>query len=99
MRAVAASAAQVVCAELEVGPARQQRVGLLVIECRPFELEEQQLGLERGAALLHQLQQRATRRVGGVSREPQHRVTAGAVDEFQDRGEFEHRLAQSGSVE
>src|SRR5262249_1065148 len=54
VRAVATSAAQVGAAELE--PVRaQQLLRAAVVERRPLELEEQQLGLDRGRLLLHLL--------------------------------------------
>ena len=49
----------------------QQLGGALVVESRPLELEEQQLGLVRGGLLLHVLQQRSAGGIGGVGRELQ----------------------------
>ena len=70
VRAVAAHRAQVVAHGVEaVGG--QQLVGALVVERGPLELEEQQLRLDRGGALLHAREQRAVGGVGGVDREAQ----------------------------
>ena len=87
VRAVAPRGAQVVAAEVEpvVG---EQRLGALVVERRPLELEEDQRGLDLRAALLHELQQRAALRVGGGRREVQHRVGAGATDQLLQRREL-----------
>ena len=38
-------------------------------------------------------------RVGGVGREAQRRVVAGAADQLVDRGELPHRLREAGAVE
>ena len=94
MRPVAAGAAQVVAAEVEAG-GPEQLVGALVVERRPLELEEQQLGLDLGGALLDALEQRAALGIGRVGREPQRRVRAGAADQLLDRGELLHRRAQA----
>ena len=66
-----------------------------MVERSPLQLEEQQRRLDRGLLLLHSLQQRAVGRVGGVGGEAQRRVVAGATDEFVNRGELAHRLAQA----
>ena len=87
VRAVAPRGAQVVAAEVQpVGG--EQRLGALVVERRPLELEEDQRGLDLRAALLHALQQRAALGVGGGRREVQHRVGAGAADQLLQRREL-----------
>ena len=65
MRTVTPGAAQMVAAELEpIGG--EELFGPRIVERRPFELEEQQLRLDRGRLFLHLLKQRAAHRVGGV---------------------------------
>ena len=68
VRAVTARRSEEVRGEREsvVG---EQRVGLFVRELRPLELEEQQLGADRRAALVDLLHARAACRVGGVGGE------------------------------
>ena len=44
----------------------QQLLGLLIVDRRPLQLEEQKLRLDLGGTLLHPLKQRAARRVGGI---------------------------------
>ena len=98
MRPVAARGAQVVASEVEaVGG--QQLVGALVVEPRPFELEEQQRRLDLRPALLDLLEQRAARRVGGVAGEVEHRVRAGAPELLLDRLQLAHRGDEPGPVE
>ena len=87
-----------VAAEAEV-VVREQRLGALVVERRPLELEEDQRGLDLRAALLHQLEQRAALRVGRCGREVQHRVGAGAADELLERRELAHRAGERRPVE
>ena len=58
MRAVAAQHAQVVGAERERRVV-QQRLHVVVRQLVPLEVEEQELGLQLGAALAHLLHQRA----------------------------------------
>ena len=104
MRPVTAGAAQVVAAERQaVGRVGirlgEQLVGVGVIERRPLELEEQQLRLDLGGALLDALQQRPAGRIGGVGREPQRGVGAGASDEVVDPLELVHRPLEPGGVE
>ena len=77
----------------------QQLVGALVVDGRPFELEEQELGLHRRALLLDAREQRAVGGIGGVDREAQHRVVAGAPEAIDDRLELGHRGGQLGRVE
>ena len=74
VRPVAAGRLEVVAAERErvVG---EQRVGPVVGQRRPLELDEEQLVGDRGRALLGAGHQRADRGVGGVDREPQARRT------------------------
>ena len=60
----------------------------------PLELDEEELGRDRGRALLHVLEQCATRGVGGVCGEPQEGVRADAVDAFVDVLELVDRRRQ-----
>ena len=98
VRPVAAGAAQVVATETQrlVG---EQLVDAIVGELGPFELEEQELGLDRRRALLHERQQRPALRVGGVGRESQRRVRARAPDELADLPELVHRHGEAGRIE
>jgi hypothetical protein len=98
MGAIAAGAAQVVGAEAQrlVG---QKPVGTLIGKRRPLELEEQQLGLDLGGALLNQLQERPAGRVGGVGCEPKRSERAGTADQFVDRAQLAHGRLQAGAVE
>ena len=98
MLAVAAHVAQVMAAEVKA-LAREQLLGALVGQRRPLQLEEQQRRLDRGLPLLHLLQQRAVRRLGGVGREAQRRVVARPGHEIVDRRQLAHRLAQARAVE
>ncbi len=77
--AVAACRAQVVgrAVQAVVG---QQRLGPVVAEGGPLQLEAQQLGVDRRAALLDALHQRAVGWVGDVGGEAQRRVGAGPAD-------------------
>jgi hypothetical protein len=98
VRAIAARGLEVVACEVDaVGG--QQRLGGRVVQRRPLEVEEQQRGLDRGALLLDALQQCAVRRVGGVDREREVRVGAGAAGDLLDLAELLHRRDQSGAVE
>jgi hypothetical protein len=69
----------------------QQLVGAVVVERCPLELEEQQLGLDRRALLLHALHERADLRVRRVDAEAQHRVVARARGELGDLLQLGHR--------
>jgi hypothetical protein len=96
--AVAPGRAQVVAREVEpLG--RQQLLRAGVVECRPLELEEQELGLELGGPLLHLLQERSAGGVGGVGGELQGGVGAGASELVLDRGELLHGADQARPVE
>ena len=77
----------------------QQLVRALVVDGRPLELEEEQLGLHRRGLLLHAREQRAIGRVGGVDGKAQHRVVAGAAEAVDDRLELGHGGGQLRSVE
>ena len=98
MRPVAPCAPQVVTAEVKAGR-REQLLGAPVVERGPFELEEQQLRLDLGGALLDALQQRAALRVRGVSREPKRGVGTGPTDQLFDLGKLAHRGRQPLSVQ
>jgi hypothetical protein len=98
MGAVAAQRAQVMARGLQpVGP--QQLVDTVVVEGGPFELEEEQLGLDRRAELLHPREQRAVGGVGGVDGEAQHRVGARAAQAVDDRLQLGHGGGQARAVE
>ena len=73
VRAVTAGTAQVVTTEAQrlVG---EQLGDALIGQLGPLELEEQELGLDRGRPLLDECQQRAARGVGGIGREPQRGI-------------------------
>ena len=87
-----------VAAEVEaVGS--QQRLRALVVERGPLQLEEQQCRLDRRAALLRELQQRAVGGLGGVSGEPQPRIRASAPDQLVDGGQLVHGLDQAAGIE
>ncbi len=73
MGPIAADAAQVVPAEVKP-VAGEQRLGSLLVERRPLELEEEELGLDLGGSLLHELQERSPGRVGGVGGKAQRGV-------------------------
>ena len=77
----------------------EQRVGLLVGDLGPLELDEDELVADRGAALLGARHERAGGGVGGVDRELQARVRAGAAAELVDGGELAHELDQPDDVE
>ena len=98
MVAVAAGGAQVVGAEGEalVG---EQALGVGVVEGSPFELDEEERRLDLGAAFLDLLHERAGGGVGGVDREAQAGVGAGAPHELLDLPELAHRALQGGAVE
>jgi hypothetical protein len=96
--AVAAGAAQVVRAEAQL-LAGEQLLGAGVVQRRPLQLKEQQLGLDLGRALLDELEQRAARRIGGVGGELQRGVGAGLADELVDRRQLMHGRGQAGGVQ
>ena len=98
MGPVAAQRAQVVARRLQPVGA-QQLLDAVVVDGGPLELEEEQLGLHRRAALLHARQQRAVGRIGRVDREAQHRVGAGAAEAVDDRLELGHGGGQPRAVE
>jgi hypothetical protein len=77
----------------------QQLLDALVVQGRPLELEEQQLGLDLRALLLHARHQRAVGRVGGVDGEAQARIGPGAADEVDDRLQLGHRGREPRAVE
>ena len=87
-----------VTAEVEPGR-RQHRIGMLVIGRRPLQLEEQNLRLGLGGALLDALEQRPPLGVCGVGRKSQRRVRPGAPDEVLDPFKLPHRLAELAGVE
>ena len=95
---MAAQRAQVVARGLQA-LGGEQLVGALVVDRRPFELEEEQLGLHRRALLLDAREQRAVGRIGGVDGEAQHRVVAGASQPIDDRLELGHGGGELGAVE
>ena len=72
---------------------------MLVAERRPLELEEEELGLDRRALLLHALHEGADRGVGGVDAEAKHRVVAGTRGELGDRLQLVHRRDERGRFE
>src|SRR5829696_4937120 len=77
----------------------EQLLGPLVVERCPLEVEEEQRGLDLRPALAHALEQRAARGLLRVSREPQHRVRAGAARELLDLGERALRRDEALAVE
>ena len=98
VRAVAAQRAQVVAAEVE--PIRlEQPLGALVRQLVPLELEEEQLGLDRGAQLARLLHEGAAGGIGGVEREVEHRVRGRAAADVVDLGQLAHRLGELVRVE
>jgi hypothetical protein len=97
VRAVAARRAEMVAREVEP-VCGQQLLRALVVEPRPLELEEEQRGLDRGAALLDLLEQGTARGVGGVLGEAEHRVGARAADALLDLAELLHGGHERGAV-
>ncbi len=98
MRAVAPSVAEVVAAELEfVGC--QQLLGTLIVDRRPLELEEQELGLQLRGSLLHVLEERATRGIGRIGGEAQRGVRTGLADQLVDLRERSHGRGQPLGIE
>jgi len=98
MRPIAASAAQVMAAEVECRLG-QELLGPLVTERGPLELEEQELGLDLGRPLLHELEQGSPGRVGGVGGEAQRGVRARPSHQVLDLLELPHRLEKALAVE
>ena len=99
MRPVAARGAQVVAAEAEA-VVREQHLGDVVVERgRIPRLKNSSVVSIWGRALLHQLEQRAARGVGGGGREPEHREGAGAADQLLQAGELAHGVGEPGAVE
>ena len=98
VRPVAPRRAQVVAGEGEpvVG---QEALDLFVAQLGPFQLEEQQLGVDRGAALLDALHARAACGIGRVGREVEARVAARAPDEIEHFRESVHVLGEAGRVQ
>ena len=77
----------------------QERLGPLVVEGGPLELEEQQLGADRGGPLLDLGDQRAARLVAGVGGEAQAGVAVGPGQVLLERGEAVHERGQPGGVQ
>ena len=98
VRAVAPGGAQEVPGGVEAVGAHEL-LGLGVVEGCPLELEEQQLGLDRRALLLHALHERADRGIGGVDAEAQHRVVAGAAGELGELLQLADGGGERGRVE
>ena len=98
VRAVAARRLQVMATEVEA-LGGEQRLGALVVERGPLELEEQELRLDRRRVLLDPLVERAAGRVGGVGREVQAGEGPGARDDLLERPELGHGLDQARAVE
>ena len=98
MRAVTADRKQVVAAEVEL-VGREQLVRPLVGDLVPLELEEHERRLDRSAQLVGALHQSSALRVGGVEREPQNGIGAGAADEVLDRGELVHGVGETDGTQ
>ena len=94
VRPVAALHAQVVAAEVEA-LGGEQLLGAVVGDLDPLELEEEELRLDRRAALADHLHQGAVGRILGVGREAQVREVGGAPGQLGDLGEPLHRRAQA----
>ena len=95
---IAAQRAQVVSGECELR-GLEQLVGTLVGHEVPLEVEEEQLGLDRGAELAGLLNQRAARRVRRIERIAQYGVGARAPAEVVDLRQLMHRLGQLRHVQ
>ena len=98
VRPVPPGRAQVVRAEVE-RRVREQRVGALVGDRGPLELEEDRAGRDRGRLLLDPLHERAALGVGGVDGEAQPGVVAGAAEVLLQLGDVLHHRGQAGGVE
>ena len=61
-----------------------------VVQRRPLEVEEQELGLDLGRALLRALEQRTAGWIGGICREQQPGVGGGSSQHVLDLGQLQH---------
>ncbi len=98
VRAVAAGAAQVVGAELSESSASSSSARSSGSAAHSSSKNSSLVSISVARSWT-QLQQRAALGVGGVGREPQRRVRAGAADQLVDRGELVHRLGELGAIE
>ncbi len=89
MVAVAAFASQVVFGEFEARRG-QEFLGALVVEGGPFEVEEEQLGLDLGGAFRSHLEQGSIGRVRRISGETQVGVVEGTAGTVGNVGEAGH---------
>ncbi len=98
MRAVAPRGAEVVAYEREpvVG---EQLVHPLVRQRGPLQLEEEHPRVDRGAALLDPLHERAELGIRRVHREAQAGVRPGLADQLGERRHLLHDLGQARGVE
>ena len=99
VRAVAAGGLQVVAAERELLVGEERR-GAVVVDRGPFELDEDELVVDRGGLLLGARDERAVGRDPAVStanRRPAYE--SARPDEIADRGELAHQLGEPGGVE
>ena len=87
-----------VAAELEL-VGFQERLRLIVGNLVPLELEEDERGLDLGAALLNLLEERPALRIGGVDREPERRIRTRPADLVEDLLELSHRFCQAGGIQ
>jgi len=77
----------------------EQRLGVVILERRPLELEEQQPRLDLGRPLLHEREQRPPCGVGGVGGEAQRRERARPADQLVDLGQLAHRRGEAAGVQ
>ena len=98
MLAIAAHGDEVVAAEPQTGVGDQVLHPVLG-QRGPLQVEEDELGLDPGAALLHPLHERAGGSVGGVLREAQAGVGLGLAQHFAQLSKRGHELDQGGGVE
>ena len=77
----------------------QQRLRPLVVERGPLELEEQQLGADRGGPLLDLGDERAAGLVAGVGGEAQAGVAVGPRQVLLEAGQAVHEGSQPGGVQ
>ena len=96
--AVAPERDEMMAAEREAGVG-QQLLHPVLGQRRPLQVEEDQLGLHPGAALLHPLHERPGCGVGGVAREPQPGVGLGLAQHLAQISQGRHELGQAGGVE